>query len=125
VVGDQSPCGRIAFQLSGLPISKISYKVNGVKEEKMQKSEEKDNSGECVFCVAGSYRGIRISLLGPRDHIISILGIAMKSSGAVREIIGSLDNEKSSNEDNAIGKKRLMEEKHPEGLEVPKINLKR
>lgn len=91
----------------------------------MQKSEEKDNSSECVFCVAGSYRGIRISLLGPRDHIVSILGMAMKSSGAVREIIGSLDNEKSNTEDNTVGKERLMEEKQSEGLEIPKINLKR
>lgn len=90
----------------------------------MQKPENKDNSGENVFCVAGSYKGIRITLLGPKEQIIGILEMAMESSGAVREIIGSLDNEKSSTEHHAVGKERIMEEKQSEELEIPKINLK-
>jgi hypothetical protein len=47
----------------------------------------KDNSGECVFAIAGSIRGIKVTLLGPKDEIIGILRLAMKSSSVVREII--------------------------------------
>lgn len=61
--------------------------------------ESKDNSGECVFSVAGSIRGIRITLLGGKDQIIDILKIAIMKSPAMKEILAGLKDRESDGRD--------------------------
>jgi hypothetical protein len=66
----------------------------------MKKLIQMDNSGENVFCVAGGSGGIRITLLGRKDRIISILKEAMMSSSSVGELLKSLTNEEGSEKGN-------------------------
>jgi hypothetical protein len=74
-------------------------------------NELKDNSGECVFSVSGSIRGIRVTLLGRKDQIIEILRVAMRSSCTVREIIHALISGGNAGDNSVVENQRLTAEK--------------
>lgn len=71
----------------------------------MKKLEENQNSGESVFLISGSERGIKITLLGEQEKIISIMKLAVKSSITVREVLAVLSDGEGNEKKNRTFKR--------------------